>query len=874
MKRLGILLLIFFLNCSFYSGAAEVATIEQGRELLRAGRYAEAAQVFQSLVEKNNSDTDAQEGLAQARIETGDYQTAEKQLSESLKSAPSAAALRVALGLIKLDTGRYNDAVAEFERAARTAKGAVLLRARLGHARALRAQGKEDEARPLLEEMARYYDENDPKTAEELTLVARALVLLEKFRDANDLFIDAREADDEFVEAYIGQGELLNEKYNYAEAASLFEDALKINPASPPALVGLAESKRLVSTSEPVSALERALATNPKYVPALSLKAWLDIEGERHEEATRQIERALAVDPNSVQAIALRAAIFYTADKRSEQEAEVKRALAVNPRAGELFETLAHFAMINRRYHDSVEYGRRAVELSPRLWSARTQLGIQLLRVGRVTDGRTELERTFAGDPFNIWAKNTLDLLDSMKDYTDTVRGPFLIKSAQKETGALGVYAADLLEEAHKRLTARYKFTPRSPITVELFPNHEDFAVRSFGLPGIGALGVCFGQVIAMDSPSARPVGQFNWGATLWHEYVHVVTLQITDYRIPRWFSEGLSVYEERRARPGWGDNWSLERLSAFKEGRFVSIENLDGAFTRPQSPDSVPLAYFQASLVCDFVDEKFGFDSILKMLALYKEGAKTGDVLKRALSLTPAEFDRAFHDYVKGKTDKFIAALGSNLTRAGAAEGPSKEALLVLVKTRPDDYFSHLRLGTIYKNEGQIDKAVEHLARAAELFPHYAGAGNPHAQLAEIYQQRGQKREAIAALETLVRHNETNLDALKQLAELKLGVGDRAGSIDALFTSFYVYPFNASLHKLAGDVYLEQGDARQAVREFRVLIALAPPDLAAAYYDLARSLEASGNRREAKREVLRSLEIAPGFEKAQELLLKLRVVD
>jgi tetratricopeptide (TPR) repeat protein len=196
------------------------------------------------------------------------------------------------------------------------------------------------------------------------------------------------------------------------------------------------------------------------------------------------------------------------------------------------------------------------------------------------------------------------------------------------------------------------------------------------------------------------------------------------------------------------------------------------------------------------------------------------------------------------------------------------------MLKTRPDDYFSHLRLGTIYKNEGEVDKAVEHLARAAELFPHYAGAGNPHAQLAELYQQRGQKREAISALETLVRHNETNLDALKQLAELKLGVGDRAGSIEALFTSFYVYPFNASLHKLAGDVYLEQGDARQAVREFRVLVSLAPPDLATAHFDLARSLEASGNRQEAKREVLRSLEIAPGFEKAQELLLKLRAVN
>ena len=116
----------------------------------------------------------------------------------------------------------------------------------------------------------------------------------------------------------------------------------------------------------------------------------------------------------------------------------------------------------------------------------------------------------------------------------------------------------------------------------------------------------------------------------MWHEFTHVITLEITDHRIPRWFSEGLSVYEERRARPGWGDNWSFDNLKAIREGRFVNIADLDAAFIRPKRPDGVPIAYFQASQVCEFVDEKFGFDAILKMLAQYKEGAKTPDVLAR----------------------------------------------------------------------------------------------------------------------------------------------------------------------------------------------------------------------------------------------------
>jgi tetratricopeptide (TPR) repeat protein len=403
-----------------------------------------------------------------------------------------------------------------------------------------------------------------------------------------------------------------------------------------------------------------------------------------------------------------------------------------------------------------------------------------------------------------------------------------------------------------------------------MFENHEDFAVRSLGLPGLGALGICFGQVIAMDSPSARPPGEFNWGSTLWHEYTHVVTLQITDYRIPRWFSEGLSVYEERRARRGWGDNWSIERLKAIGEGRFVKIDDLDSAFIRPRSPDQVPLAYFQASLVCDFIDEKYGFDSILKMLALYKEGAKTADVFKRGLNTTTADFDKAFTSWLQAKANPMIETLTAAMS-GQASQPPTKEALQAIVNANPKDYFAHLRLGAIYKKEGDAEQAIRYLKRATELFPYYGGEGNPYVMLADIYESRNQKAEAASALEALTHYAETDVEAFKRLARLKMDLGDRQGAAQAIATSFYIYPFEADLHKLAGDVYLELGQSQDAVREFRVLVALNPPDLAGAHYDLARALDVAGDKKEAKREVLRSLEIAPGFEKAQELLLKLR---
>jgi cellulose synthase operon protein C len=871
MRRLAIIAIVLFIGCSFNSSSAQEATLDRARVLLKHGAYREAIAAYSTLVQKNPADREAFEGLTRAQIETGEYENAEKRLRTFLNEHGSDASARCSLGDIEFLTGRYAEAAADFARVAKEANEPAALRANVGRARALLAQGKENESRAPLLAAGGYYSENQPRAAEELVLVAQAFTLLEKFKDANELYQDAREADPTCAEAFIGQGELLNQKYQYGEATSLFQDAFKINESSPDAQAGFAESVRFSSKEAAAAAVEKALKVNPRHVGALVLRAWLSLEADQVDVASKSLDQALAVNPNSIQAMGVRAAMSYLADRKADLDAQIKGALAVNPHAGVVFDTLAQFAVNNRRYNAAVEYGRRAVELSPNLWSARTQLGIQLLRVGRVEEARAELERAFKGDPFNPWAKNTLDLLDSMSDYVDTVRGPFLIKSSPKESGALAVYAADLVEEAHKKLTAKYRFTPPAPISVEVFANHEDFAVRSLGLPGLGALGVCFGQVIAMDSPSARTTGEFNWGSTLWHEFTHVITLEVTDHRIPRWFSEGLSVYEERRARVGWGDNWSIENLKAFTAGKFVKITELDSAFTRPKTPNGVPLAYFQASQVCEFVDEKFGFDGILKMLALYKEGAKTPDVLQRVLKLAPADFDGAFNEFINAKTNALVEAIGTGPVRAAAGQTLSRDALLAVLNGKPRDYYAHFQLGVIFKNEGDLDNAIEHLRRACELFPYYAGEGNPHLLLADIYESRGQKIEASATLETYVRYNETNAGALARLGRLRLANGDRKGAVEALKQSFYIQPFDASLHKLAGGIYLEMGNLSEAIREFRVQISLEPPDLAEAHYDLARSLEAAGDHAEAKREVLRSLEIAPGFDKAQELLLKLR---
>ncbi|HEX8503301.1 MAG TPA: tetratricopeptide repeat protein [Pyrinomonadaceae bacterium] len=838
-----------------------------GEAELKRGDYARAVEFLTARLKSAPSDAEAQRLLLRAQLETGRYAEAEASARLFLEKRRAAGGVRHELAEALAATGRYAQAVEEFERAANDLAGGGASPARLPsdlrRAEVLDATGQEAPAREVFASLMRYYNEHAPRDAPTLTAVARALVHLGKYRDATGLYTDAIAADPSYIEAHLGGGELFTEKYNYAEAATFFADALEINPSSARAHLGVAANKRLEDGAETAAALARALEINPNMVGARALKAAVELEAGDHDAAGAEIEKALGVNPRSAEAHALRAAQLYLQDRDFGPAAA--QALGVNPRSGSLYETLAHYATITRRTSDAAEFARRAVALEPRLWSARLALGMALLRLGRMEEGRAEVEKSFEGDPFNVWAKNTLDLLDAMRGFRETRRGAFVVRAGAGESEVLAPLAAELLEEAAAKLTAKYRFTPKGEVVVELFPDHDDFAVRALGLPGLGALGVCFGQVIAQDSPSARPEGEFNWGSTLWHEYTHVITLQMTDYRVPRWLSEGLSVYEERRARPGWGGDWNPSLLRAHSDGRWFKIADLDAGFMRPRRADDVPLAYFQASQVVEFVVERYGFDAVLRMLALYRDKARTPEVLRQALKLSEGEFDRAFSEYVGAKARPLQLALGA-AAGAPAASLPKEDVLRLL--GAQETFALHLRAGALYRDEGDAASAARHFRRAAELFPYYTGEGNAYEALADVYEKSGDAGAAADALESLVRHDETNLKALARLAGLRLRQGDRGRALEALRLSFYVAPFEPSAHARAGDIHLEGGDAAAALAEFNAALALRPPNEAEANYNVARAYHALGRAAEAKRSVLRALEAAPAFEKAQELLL------
>jgi tetratricopeptide (TPR) repeat protein len=327
-----------------------------------------------------------------------------------------------------------------------------------------------------------------------------------------------------------------------------------------------------------------------------------------------------------------------------------------------------------------------------------------------------------------------------------------------------------------------------------------------------------------------------------------------------------LSVYEERRARPGWGDDWNVMFVRSFAAGRWFKIADLDGAFQRPRSPQDLPIAYFEASQICEFIVERFGFDAILNMLALYRDKARTPDVLRQVLKMTEADFDREFNAYIDAKVRPLQAALS---TEANVVASLSKVEVLKQLETH-DTFALRVRAAELFAADGDTTTAATHYTRALELFPYVVGDGNPYEAFARLLEQKGNTAQAAEVLEKLVSKDENNLEALQTIARLRSSLGQRQQALDALLASFYISPFDYKLHTQAGELSVELKNYPQALAEFQAVLALQPPNIAEANYNVASAYHALGRQPEARRAVLRALEAAPRYEKAQELLLRI----
>ncbi len=812
---------------------------------------------------------DAARVQADARAEEQFRQAATRALAqgrraeaEGLARARGAgdAAGAAVLARLAADRGQYDEALAWLQVTGRTAP---LSDAALQLGILLRRLGRVKEADQALAPLAA--SGRAATTPAALLRAGLAAQALRQPRTANALFREAAavQANDPAVNT--AWGHLYLDASDPAEAVARFRTAVKADAAWAPAWAGLARALAAEDPAEALAAARKAIEIDPALVDAHLFVAEAALERDRPADARGAIERALTVNPRSLDALALLAALEFVSDAPAAFESAAARALAVNPAFGDVYRVTAAHAANRYRYDDAAALARQAVALEPTNPSQQAALGLHLLRTGEERDARRALETAFRANSYDLVTFNLLEMLDELDTFASFPAGNATVRLHRDEAPVLRHYAVPLVSDALAKMSARYGFTPVGPILVEIFPDHDDFAVRTLGLPGlVGALGVCFGRVVTLDSPRARKPGSFNWQATLWHEMAHVFTMQLSDYRVPRWLTEGISVWEEGQVRPEWARDSEFAFARAAAEGRLPRLADLNAGFSRP---DLVELAYVQSSQVVTLIVERYGEAALGRLLRAYADRLDTDGALQRALGTNLAALQSAFDDRVEQRyapLGKALAAPDGFAIPVGA--GPA--AWQALASKHRDSIPVQMAVGSALAAAGAREAAAAVYQRAHELAPHAVGSDSPRARLAELSERQGNFGDAADRLASLVADDHTNVEAARRLVPL----ARRLGRTDALWLAFErivtIDPYDAAAHSALGRLALERGQLPVAVREFSAALSAGPVDPAAARCDLAEALLRSGDRPGARREVLSALEIAPSYERAQELLL------
>ena len=667
---------------------------------------------------------------------------------------------------------------------------------------------------------------------------------LEQWSRANEQFRLATQPADSKALYKVRWGLLLHERFNNADAADLFHEALQKDPSNAEAYIGLARVSADSFNGQATAYLRKAMDLDPARADAHELMAQLALEKDDRETAAAEADKALSLQADALDAMATRAAIELLSDRSSD--AWFDRISAINPHYGEGYALVAHQIEMHYRYEDAVTYYRKAIESDPRFWSAHSALGIELMRLGKEDEPRHELELSYNNEYRDAATVNSLRLLDSYKKFETIRDGTAILKLHKTEAALLQPYMQAELHAILAAYETKYGMKLHGPVQVEVYPDHEDFAVRTLGMPGLGALGVTFGDVIAMDSPSARKPGDFNWGATLWHEMSHVFILTATNHRVPRWFTEGLAVHEEGEHSPEWGNRITPDVLVAIRDKKLLPVSHLDRGFVYPEYPSQVIVSYFQAAAICEFIKEKWGEDKLLAMVQSYAKQLTTSEVVQQHLGLVPEDFDK-----------QFFAWIDHNYGVKAAHFDEWREKLKVLVAAA---------------HENQYDTVLKDAPAILAMYPEYVEQANIYEFIADADKARGDSKAEAAILRAYEHQGGQMPEMLKRLATLEESQGQTDEAVATLERLNYIYPVkDEELHRRLGDLLYKDKQYDGAIREYNALAASNPVDKAGAQFSLAQAYFAAGKRGQAEECVLAALEIAPGYRPAQRLLLQLQ---
>jgi tetratricopeptide (TPR) repeat protein len=611
--------------------------------------------------------------------------------------------------------------------------------------------------------------------------------------------------------------------------------------------------------------IDAALRQNTNHVSSYLLLAAHLIDAEEYGSASNALAKVLAVNPWQAEAWAYRAVLAHL-NNDSAAEAEA-RATALkywktNPRVDHL---IGLKLSQKYRFAEGSARQRQALQFDPKYLPAKNQLAQDLLRLGDEQEGWALALEVQESDAYNVEAYNLAALHDSLAKFQTLTNQDFILRMSPHEATIYGADVLQLLQRAKTNLCPKYGMELTQPTIVEVFPDQKDFGVRTFGMPGNpGYLGVCFGSVITANSPASQVGHPANWQAVLYHEFCHVVTLSLTHNKMPRWLSEGISVYEERQANPTWGQAMTPRYREMVLGKDFTPVSELSAAFLTPKSEHHLQFAYYESSLVVEFLVTRFGLESLQKILHDLGEGVEIHQAI--AAHTAPMEtIEKDFAAFARDRAEKLAPDL--DLTKPSASEFTRNEPDWMAI--RSDNFYVLTRHAKKLLSQKKWEEAKIPLEHLLKLYPANTDTENAYVLLAQAHRHLGETNEERAVLSQLAALDADELDTYLRLMELGSAAQDWPAVAENATRFLAVNPLLAAPYRYLARASEALGHTMEAIHAYRTLLLLDPPDPAEAHFRLARLLYQTGDPG-AKRHVLQALEEAPRFRDAHRLLLQM----
>ena len=204
-----------------------------------------------------------------------------------------------------------------------------------------------------------------------------------------------------------------------------------------------------------------------------------------------------------------------------------------------------------------------------------------------------------------------------------------------------------VLDQARRDVGRDFGYWPRHQIVVLVYSEEAFKQVRQ-GPDWVAAL---YDGKIRLPFPRS-PQAQEQLKSTLVHEYTHAIIHDITSNQCPVWMNEGLAEFEEARTRK---PNLQLLQFAIRKE-QMIPLASLDSAF-KSRDGNVAGLAYQQSYSLITYLNEKYRFFRIRRILDRIADGQTVDQAIQGELRLSTAQLEQRWQRWLPSFVNKSLAS-------------------------------------------------------------------------------------------------------------------------------------------------------------------------------------------------------------------------